>query len=183
MAINYSGALVAELRARAAAGVPIRTLAEESGLARGTVFGLIHGQHGIRTETAREALASVRENRLTPLIVDSTYNDARAGVDRATGLPLFHPARHEDSSKIGKWWRAEQDVKDSRFTNFEPLRQFRGSAGRIRVIGADGKVHTIQLPSDRDRDVVLDQVRLLDTGEPLDVNRAGSGLRGRRRVS
>jgi hypothetical protein len=74
MAINYSGLLVAELRAKQAAGVPYRTLAEEYGLSRGTIFGLIHGQHRVRTETAQQALTLGRQGYWTPLMVDSRYD-------------------------------------------------------------------------------------------------------------
>jgi hypothetical protein len=182
MAINYSGALVAELRMKQAAGVPYRTLAEEYGLSRGTIFGLIRGQHGIRATTAQAALSQGRQDFSTPLIVDPRYTGARVGVDPDTGLPLFHPARHADASKIGSWWRAFQDVKRSRFTDFRALEQFRGAGGSVRVVTPNG-VLTIQLPSDRDRQTIIEQAAILDTAEPLDINRAGSGPRGRRRIS
>src|SRR5215472_11642923 len=109
MATNFAvQSLISTLRDRAAANTPIRTMAEESGLGRGTVFGLIHGQHSISPERARAALVDLAQRYEMPYF----------GAD---GVRDVHPARGSDASKLGRWWHDYGVARRTKFVDMSAL--------------------------------------------------------------
>lgn len=167
---NVQGnALRYRLQAMVNQGFSQREIARRSGLGRGTIYGILHGEHGASAGRASAALNSLNK-------------DYRINVLTSAGTEWLEPTNQRYYSLNGKYWNAIEKVVHSigeGNPDFSPLKPFRGRS--IEVIRPGGGKMKVQLLSDKDA-ATIRQLFALGELDPVEVTKGGSGL-GRKKAA